>query len=58
MNMFTELKRHLVAELDFVESAPNLSRSLQVAARVEFDRRARVLGRAGRRPAGSPDRRG
>ncbi|TNN48951.1 hypothetical protein EYF80_040841 [Liparis tanakae] len=29
------LKRKLAAKLDFVESAPNSSRSLRVAARVE-----------------------
>jgi len=46
-----------VAKLDFVESAPNLSCSLQVTAWVKSDRRACVLARAGRHPAGSPDRR-
>ncbi|TNN75585.1 hypothetical protein EYF80_014135 [Liparis tanakae] len=46
--------RKLAAKLDFVESAPNSSRSLRVAARVESNRRA--LGRAGRRLAGVPDR--
>ncbi|TNN75997.1 hypothetical protein EYF80_013760 [Liparis tanakae] len=49
------LKRTLAAKLDFVLSAPNSSRSLRVAARVQSDRRA--LGRAGRRLARVPDRR-